>query len=434
MKLGGLDIVSSGGALSGATRVSSGGAIEFVGGAASNNGLKLLSGATGELAAGAFLTDAKISKGITLVILAGGTALGGTISAGGFAIVEAGAQVTSDGTGHNLSVSSGGTLEFLGIGAASAGAHIHPLSGATMEVGSGASFETDAAQINAGIKAKVLSGATLTLSGGTINAGTLIEAASSGAIIVSGLVANSGTLLASGIGSLVEIASGAVVSGGIVEVGSGPVDVQSGGSANVTFLAAASGGTLMIADSPNNVSAFTGTVSGFGGMNHANHKQFIDLVSVTSAPNTISLSYVSATGSGTLFLLSGGAVVAQITMIGAYTSANFSAKAESNGNVEIFDPTVPNGGSVAPGSAQSFPPHGIDLPDTAFGVQTTLAYSENRTETDGTLMVSDGSHAATIALLGNYMAGSFVAVADDHGGTLLTEGQTGQPLLAHPRP
>jgi hypothetical protein len=30
----------------------------------------------------------------------------------------------------------------------------------------------------------------------------------------------------------------------------------------------------------------------------------------------------------------------------AYTSANFSATADSEGNVEIVDPTIPNGGSV----------------------------------------------------------------------------------------
>jgi hypothetical protein len=30
--------------------------------------------------------------------------------------------------------------------------------------------------------------------------------------------------------------------------------------------------------------------------------------------------------------------------------------------------------------------------------------------------MSDGRHAAAIALLGNYIAGSFVAMADGHGG------------------
>jgi hypothetical protein len=43
--------------------------------------------------------------------------------------------------------------------------------------------------------------------------------------------------------------------------------------------------------------------------------------------------------------------------------------------------------------------------------------------------VSDGRHSASIALLGNYMAGSFVTTADGHGGTLLTQAaQTAQPL------
>jgi hypothetical protein len=105
---------------------------------------------------------------------------------------------------------------------------------------------------------------------------------------------------------------------------------------------------------------------------------------------------------------------------GPYTSANFSAKADSNGNVEIFDPTVPNGGSVVPSAMGTFP-HGIDLPDIAFGAHTTLAYAENAAGTGGTLTVSDGRHAASIALLGTYMAASFVMTADGHGGTLVTE-------------
>jgi hypothetical protein len=102
--------------------------------------------------------------------------------------------------------------------------------------------------------------------------------------------------------------------------------------------------------------------------------------------------------------------------------------------VEIFDPAVPNGGSVAPGPAQSFPRDGIGLPNIAFGAQTTLAYAENAAGTGGTLTVSDGRHAASVVLLGNYIAGSFAIGADGHGGTLVTEAQqTQQPLLARPR-
>jgi hypothetical protein len=35
----------------------------------------------------------------------------------------------------------------------------------------------------------------------------------------------------------------------------------------------------------------------------------------------------------------------------------------------------------------------------------------------GTLTVTDGSHTANIALLGNYLASTFVASSDGHGGT-----------------
>ena len=42
------------------------------------------------------------------------------------------------------------------------------------------------------------------------------------------------------------------------------------------------------------------------------------------------------------------------------------------------------------------------MPDIAFGAQTTIAYSENRTNAGGTLTVTDGRHAASVALLGNY--------------------------------
>ena len=101
----------------------------------------------------------------------------------------------------------------------------------------------------------------------------------------------------------------------------------------------------------------------------------------------------------------------------------------------ITDPTVPNGGSADVAGARPFPQHGIDLPNIAFGAQMTLAYAENATGTGGTLIVGDGRHTAAIALLGNYMVGSFAATADGHGGTLITEAleKAGlQPLLARP--
>jgi hypothetical protein len=279
--------------------------------------------------------------------------------------------------------------------------------------------------------------ATLTVSGGTMSAGAIVEAASNGTVVVSGTLVNSGgTVFASGVGGLVEIVSGAVVNGGIVEVGSGTVDIHSGGTANVVFLASGSGGVLAIEDSQNNSSAFTGTVSGFGGVNHSNQAQSIDLVAVTFSAGQITSSYVPANAantSGTLFVSSGSVQVAAITMIGHYSAGNFVISAGSGGIVEITDPTVPNGGSVAPAPTAAFPRQGIDLPNIAFGAQTTLAYAANATGAGGTLTVTDGRHAAAIALLGNYRAGSFVTAADGHGGTLLSQAQSQQlPLLTHP--
>jgi hypothetical protein len=96
---------------------------------------------------------------------------------------------------------------------------------------------------------------------------------------------------------------------------------------------------------------------------------------------------------------------------------------------------VVNGGSVETGPTSAFPRNGVDLPNIAFGAHTTLAYSEDDDGTGGTLTVTDGRHAASIALLGNYMAASFVAAADGHGGTLVANiGQSEEPpILANPR-
>jgi hypothetical protein len=112
--------------------------------------------------------------------------------------------------------------------------------------------------------------------------------------------------------------------------------------------------------------------------------------------------------------------VAAITMVGHYLVGNFHITSGAGGTVAITDPTVPNGGSVEPGVA-----------DIATGAQTTLAYSENSNAPS--LGATEGRFAA-IALLGNYMAGSFVAAGDGHGGTLVTQAQPQQqPLLTHPQ-
>jgi hypothetical protein len=63
----------------------------------------------------------------------------------------------------------------------------------------------------------------------------------------------------------------------------------------------------------------------------------------------------------------------------------------------------------------------IDLADIGFGASSTLGCSANADNSAGTLSVGDGTHMANIALLGSYMASSFVATSDGHGGTLISE-------------
>jgi hypothetical protein len=154
------------------------------------------------------------------------------------------------------------------------------------------------------------------------------------------------------------------------------------------------------------------------------------LINVSSAAN------VSATfNAGVLTVSSGTTIVAAIHLAGTYSTSNFHIGSGINGSVEITDPAVSNGGSVASAAAVACPRQGLDLPDIAFGAHTTLAYSQNAADAGGTLTVTDGRHAASIALLGNYMAGSFVAAPDGHGGTLVKQTPLSeqQPLLTYPR-
>ncbi len=87
-------------------------------------------------------------------------------------------------------------------------------------------------------------------------------------------------------------------------------------------------------------------------------------------------------------------------------------------------------GTVAGLAAQD----GIDLRRHRFWRHHDAGFLREQRHTGGTLTVTDGAHAATVALLGNYMASTLVTGADGHGGTLVTEAPLpGQPPpLTHP--
>jgi Ca2+-binding RTX toxin-like protein len=82
---------------------------------------------------------------------------------------------------------------------------------------------------------------------------------------------------------------------------------------------------------------------------------------------------------------------------------------------------------------------GFDILDGGTGdnilIQSaTVAPMASGNNTDGTVTPADGAHAASLALLGQYMASSFVTAGDGHGGTPLADPASSQqqPLLTQP--
>jgi len=60
----------------------------------------------------------------------------------------------------------------------------------------------------------------------------------------------------------------------------------------------------------------------------------------------------------------------------------------------------------------------LDLRDIDFGAGTKASYAGSATS--GVLTVTDGTHAAKIELIGDYLASTFVTASDGHGGTMVT--------------
>ena len=371
-------------------------------------------GTTGQLNVRATVTNAGLMEGTTSQGLAIGEVPfitnSGTIAAlGTSALVEILDVTIADSTSKALILASG------------AGAQVElatvTISGGTLKTSAGGEIndfaETALSRVTIAAASLIeVSNDTLTLNSGTIGAGAIIET-NGGAVIVSGTVSNGGTLFANGSGGLVEIASGAVVNGGVALIGDGIVDIVGSSGENVRFLSNGSGGLELDGVG----SAYKGKVSGFGGSGHSNHDQFIDFTAIGSGA-TVSYTSAASHTSGTLMVTSGG-VSATVTLVGNYSPANFSSSTVG-GHVRITDPGVVNGGGVEPG-----------VPDITLGAQTTLAYSELSPATG--LGATQGRYAAAIALLCNYMAGSF-ATAAGNGGMLIsgTPQAEQQALLTHP--
>jgi autotransporter passenger strand-loop-strand repeat protein len=155
----------------------------------------------------------------------------------------------------------------------------------------------------------------------------------------------------------------------------------------------------------------------------------IDFVSGTAVGDTIQAG-------GSAFVSSGG-VLSGATLSGGFLEIMSGGMAgtsqigfTSAGGTLQLDDSQDFGGVISGFGV----PGGIDLRDIAFGSGTTLGYSGNASS--GVLTVSDGTHTATINLLGQYAAGNFTLHSDGNGGTLVTDpplaGLAGNPLLITP--
>jgi VCBS repeat-containing protein len=109
------------------------------------------------------------------------------------------------------------------------------------------------------------------------------------------------------------------------------------------------------------------------------------------------------------------------------SAANVAFAAGSTGTLRL-DNSAAFAGTVAGLALGNY----LDLADLPFQGNTTPGYVPNSSNTGGTLSVTEGANSVNIALLGSYLAGSFVASSDGHGGTLVIDPPVGQQSLAAP--
>ena len=378
---------------------------------------------------------------------------------------------SSGGLDIDSNVSNSKTIEALGTNAKVVieGTISNTTTGFVLASGSGAQVDLDNATISGGTLEtsgsnafiETVSGSTDALDGGTIRSGSTVEINSGTTLALGGTVTNSGTLLVNG-GTLNV---NGTLTGGTTEIsGAGKVVIASASSENVDFLAKSTGQLVL-----DQATSYTGEISGFG------TTQSIDLTDIDFAAG-VTISYASngrRNTSGVLTITEGTNTVS-LELEGTYTLANFKVVSDGDGGTLLTDPTVveqqpgnasatiasgtvleintPDSGNVAftgtTGALWLDQPstftgtvsglgaqNGIDLSGIAFGAQTTLGYSPNSNNTGGTLSLTNGTQSVSIALLGSYMASSFVMESDNHGGTTVLADVTqsaNQSLLTNP--
>jgi hypothetical protein len=145
--------------------------------------------------------------------------------------------------------------------------------------------------------------------------------------------------------------------------------------------------------------------------------------------DTVTIGANSFTNTGTL-IANGGNINITVAETGGgdatiYSTSEIEYHAASNENVSFapgstgtlrLDDSSAFTGTVAGLALNNY----LDLADLSFQGNTTPSFTPNGSN-GGTLAVTEGAKMVNIALLGTYLASSFVASSDGHGGTLITD-------------
>jgi VCBS repeat-containing protein len=196
---------------------------------------------------------------------------------------------------------------------------------------------------------------------------------------------------------------------GAGQIGNGQLTLVNGGSI------AATGTNALVIDTGDNAVVNSGTIAatGSGGLTVASSIVNDGLLWANGGTVTL-MGAVSGDGDARI---SGTASLD----FGAASSAGVAIDEGASGKIILHDSDAFTG--VIAGLDDD---DLIDLRDIAFGVDSSLSYAADADGSGGVLTVSDGTHSASIALLGLYDAEDFHLEADDHAGTLVLYG--GHPL------
>jgi len=204
------------------------------------------------------------------------------------------------------------------------------------------------------------------------------------------------------------------------------LEISTADSQSVSF--AGSTGRLKL-DAP---STFTGTIYNFTGDGTLSGSDQIDLTNINF--NSVKDSYASG-----VLTVTDGTNTDTLNFNGQYTLANFKFASDGSGGTIVYDPPVfpsSSGGggggtdAVDTAGADVGTLKGMELPAIAFDPQTTLGYLPNRQSLGGTPPFTDVTNDRNMAVMGSYVASSFVTPGGNYGGTILA----GEALESHHPP